>query len=94
MSAATDTCLKVSRLPDSKRTLRLNLTSRFADVAQEPPGCFGTFWAGEGIGIDWSLEDGMLLGLIGLYAAVAFGLVALFKRRPVKRLITAERLTQ
>ncbi|MGE0601064.1 MAG: COG4280 domain-containing protein [Dehalococcoidia bacterium] len=54
---------------------------------------FGTFWAGEGIGIEWTLEDGMLVGLIALYIAVAFGLVAIFKRRPSKRIVRPEPAT-
>jgi uncharacterized membrane protein len=55
---------------------------------------FGTFWAGEGIGIDWNLSDGMLLILVGLYIAVAFGLVAVFRRRPTKPIIPTPVLVQ
>lgn len=51
---------------------------------------FGTFWAGEGIGINWTLEDGMLVGLLAVYAAVAFGLVAIFRRRTTRRLVPVE----
>ena len=42
---------------------------------------FGTFWGGEGVGIEWRLEDAMIIILAALYAGVAFGLVALLKRR-------------
>lgn len=41
---------------------------------------FGTFWGGEGIGVEWGLGDWMLLVLIGLYAATASTLVTLLKR--------------
>lgn len=47
---------------------------------------FGTFWGGEGIGIDWRLKDGMLLVLVAIYAAVAFGLVAWLKSGSTRRL--------
>ncbi len=46
---------------------------------------FGTFWAGEGVGVDWSLEDGTLLLLVGLYIATAIVAVALLRRRPTRR---------
>ncbi len=54
---------------------------------------FGTFWAGEGIGIEWTLEDGMLVGLVALYAAVAFAFVAIYRKRPSKRIVPAEPVT-
>jgi uncharacterized membrane protein len=41
---------------------------------------FGTFWAGEGIGVDWQLEDWTILVLIALYAAVAWSLVLYFRQ--------------
>jgi uncharacterized membrane protein len=47
---------------------------------------FGTFWGGEGIGIDWRLEDGMLLVLVAIYAAVAFALVTWLKSRSTHRI--------
>jgi uncharacterized membrane protein len=40
---------------------------------------FGTFWGGEGVGVDWRLGDAMLLLLAGFYAAAAFGLVTWLK---------------
>lgn len=36
---------------------------------------FGTFWGGEGLGIDWPGADLALLGLIGVYLLASFGLV-------------------
>lgn len=36
---------------------------------------FGTFWGGEGIGIQWPGEDLFLLALIGFYLLVSFALV-------------------
>jgi uncharacterized membrane protein len=32
---------------------------------------FGTFWAGEGIGIDWPAGDAVLLVLLAAYLAVS-----------------------
>lgn len=37
---------------------------------------FGTFWSGEGLGINWRLEDGMILVLAAIYLLVSFSLVA------------------
>jgi uncharacterized membrane protein len=42
---------------------------------------FGTFWGGEGIGIEWSLGDAMIPALAVIYLGVSFGLVALLRRR-------------
>jgi uncharacterized membrane protein len=42
---------------------------------------FGTFWAGEGIGVDWKLGDVTILIAIAGYAAVAFALVEALKSR-------------
>ena len=42
---------------------------------------FGTFWGGEGVGVDWSLDDAMLLVLLAFYALMAALLVWLFKER-------------
>jgi uncharacterized membrane protein len=36
---------------------------------------FGTFWVGEGVGVDWPGSDWALLGLIGAYLVVALILV-------------------
>ena len=43
---------------------------------------FGTFFAGEGIGVDWWNGDVVLLPLIGGYAIASF-LIVLYLRRPV-----------
>jgi uncharacterized membrane protein len=37
---------------------------------------FGTFWAGEGLGIEWPLDDAFLIVLVGIYLLVSAGLVA------------------
>jgi uncharacterized membrane protein len=46
---------------------------------------FGTFWTGEGLGVDWPGTDAWILALIALYGAVTFSLVAALRRgrRPV-----------
>lgn len=52
---------------------------------------FGTFWAGEGIGVDWKLGDATILIAIAGYAAVAFILVEALKvRRPVANAVAGE----
>jgi uncharacterized membrane protein len=43
---------------------------------------FGTFWGGEGVGIDWTLGDAMLPILLGIYA-VAAGLIVYWMKAPV-----------
>ena len=47
---------------------------------------FGTFWGGEGIGVEWSLGDWTILALTALYALVAWLLVTYLKR-DVARLV-------
>lgn len=42
---------------------------------------FGTFWAGEGVGIEWPGSDLLLLGLALAYLLVALFLVSVCKRR-------------
>ena len=44
---------------------------------------FGTFFAGEGLGVDWPLSDGILLVLIAVYALASVILVW-YLRRPVR----------
>lgn len=44
---------------------------------------FGTFWAGEGIGIEWRLGDVMLPVLLGIYALASWALVQALRRRTV-----------
>ncbi len=41
---------------------------------------FGTFWGGEGIGVNWRLGDSMILLLLGVYALIAWAFVRYFKR--------------
>lgn len=40
---------------------------------------FGTFWAGEGVGVEWPLSDAILFVFLALYTLVAIGLVLLFR---------------
>jgi uncharacterized membrane protein len=42
---------------------------------------FGTFWALEGLGVEWPYGDGAIVGLLLLYAATAFVYVVLERRR-------------
>ena len=42
---------------------------------------FGTFWSGEGIGVDWKLADGSILGLLVFYGAMAYLMVRMLKAR-------------
>ncbi|MEM5430408.1 hypothetical protein [Cupriavidus oxalaticus] len=41
---------------------------------------FGTFWAGEGIGLSWPGEDWAILALIGVFGVVALAMVHLCRR--------------
>lgn len=43
-------------------------------------GAFGTFWVGEGAGIDWTLSDGMILVLAAGY--LALGLLLVWTLKP------------
>ncbi len=44
---------------------------------------FGTFWGGEGVGVDWAASDVSIFGLLAFYALMAYLTVALLKsRRP------------
>jgi uncharacterized membrane protein len=52
---------------------------------------FGTFWGGEGVGIEWTLEDAMIPLLAVIYAGVAFGLVQYLKQpAPAALAVVAE----
>lgn len=42
---------------------------------------FGTFWAIEGLGIDWPAGDGAILGLLALYVFTAATYIAIERRR-------------
>jgi len=50
---------------------------------------FGTFWGGEGIGVEWSLGDWTIVLLAGLYLAVALILVASLRRLETGRRVAA-----
>ena len=42
---------------------------------------FGSFWAGESMGVVWPYQDGSILMLVGGYLAVSWLIVSLIKRR-------------
>jgi len=42
---------------------------------------FGTFWTGEGIGIDWPGSDLILIVLLIVYTAIAWGLVLMLRNQ-------------
>ncbi len=44
---------------------------------------FGTFWAGEGVGVSWPGADLFLLGLLALYGMAAWALVSYLGRESV-----------
>ena len=52
---------------------------------------FGTFWGGEGIGVEWSLGDAMIIVLIALYAVAAVVFLAVVKRTPASRAAMAKK---
>jgi uncharacterized membrane protein len=43
---------------------------------------FGTFWLGEGLGLDWPGSDASLLWLLAVYCLVAWGAVRVLSRSP------------
>jgi uncharacterized membrane protein len=45
---------------------------------------FGTFWAGEGIGIDWVADDATILVLLVIYTVAALGAVQIVRRRSIR----------
>jgi uncharacterized membrane protein len=45
---------------------------------------FGTFWGGEGLGIEWWQEDLFLLVLVGVYLSFSWGLVLWLRRTAPK----------
>jgi uncharacterized membrane protein len=54
---------------------------------------FGTFWGGEGVGIDWRLGDATILVAIVAYSVLAVALVQIVKRQYETRLIIAPGVT-
>lgn len=50
---------------------------------------FGTFWAVEGVGIDWPGSDAALFGILAFYTTMAFGLVWWLRTRHAAEMITA-----
>src|ERR1700736_282282 len=42
---------------------------------------FGTFWALEGLGIDWPAQDGAIIGLLALYLLTAATYITIERRR-------------
>lgn len=48
---------------------------------------FGTFWAAEGVGVEWPGTDLSILGILVFVVAVAFGLVALLRQRHERQVV-------
>jgi len=44
---------------------------------------FGSFWGGEGAGVSWPGSDLSLLGLLALYAALAWAAIRILSRTRV-----------
>jgi len=55
---------------------------------------FGTFWAGEGIGIDWPAEDLAIIALAVAYAAAALAAIWLLRSRAPSANLAATRTTE
>ncbi|HEU5229631.1 MAG TPA: hypothetical protein VFU49_17570 [Ktedonobacteraceae bacterium] len=51
---------------------------------------FGTFWAGEGLGVVWPFADVSLIGLAALYLVACFVLITWLKQRKQQRLAYAQ----
>ena len=49
---------------------------------------FGTFWGGEGVGIEWTLQEPMILVLAAFYWALANAFVILLKPKPAPMVTT------
>jgi Ca2+/H+ antiporter, TMEM165/GDT1 family len=62
----------LARVPENqlKLTVGIMLTS------------FGTFWAGEGLGVDWPGTDLSIVALLVVFALAAWGAIELMKRAP------------
>ena len=50
---------------------------------------FGTFWAGEGVGVGWPGADLFLLGLLALYGMAAWVLVRFLGREQLRPEVAA-----
>lgn len=50
---------------------------------------FGTFWAGEGVGVGWPGSDLALLGLLAVYGAAAWVLVVVLERGRARGAVAA-----
>jgi uncharacterized membrane protein len=75
----------LSRVPENaiKMAVGLALTS------------FGTFWGGEGVGVEWALGDLMLLLLVAIYALAVWLLIVLLRApTAAPRPAPAERVPQ
>lgn len=55
---------------------------------------FGTFWAGEGIGIEWPAEDLAIVVLVAAYAAAALAAVWLLRARAASANLAVTRTTE
>jgi uncharacterized membrane protein len=53
---------------------------------------FGTFWAAEGVGVEWPGADLAILALLAVYALAALGFVQVLRRRRAARQVGAPRL--
>jgi uncharacterized membrane protein len=69
----------LARVPENaiKFTVGLMLTS------------FGTFWGGEGVGIEWTLKEPTILLLVAFYWALAYVMIAALRPREQATLATA-----
>src|SRR5581483_4849267 len=55
---------------------------------------FGTFWAGEGLGVAWPFADASLIGLAALYLLASFVLISWLKQRKQQRLAYTQASSQ
>ncbi len=51
---------------------------------------FGTFWAGEGVGLAWPGEDLAIVALMVFYLASAIAIISLLKRRAASKMSSAK----
>ena len=55
---------------------------------------FGTFWAGEGVGLAWPGEDLAIVVLMVFYLVSAIAIISLLKRRAASKMSTAKGASQ